>query len=78
MIKMQKHKILTFLLALLVSIGLWVYAVTIVNPNDVASIPDVRVRLVGSTELLTPLNILLYQLLWMVPGFLVTLWPRTV
>ena len=53
MIKMQKHKILTFLLALLVSIGLWVYAVTIVNPNDVASIPDVRVRLVGSTELLT-------------------------
>ena len=32
----------------------------------------------GSTELLTPLNILLYQLLWMVPGFLVTLWPRTV
>ena len=32
----------------------------------------------GSTELLTPLNILMYQLLWMVPGFLVTLWPRTV
>ena len=32
----------------------------------------------GSTELLTPLNILLYQLVWLVPGFLVTLWPRTV
>ena len=32
----------------------------------------------GSVELLTPLNILMYQLLWMVPGFLVTLWPRTV
>ena len=32
----------------------------------------------GSTELLTPINILLYQLLWLVPGFLATLWPRTV
>ena len=32
----------------------------------------------GSTELLTPLNILAYQLLWMVPGLLVTLWPRTI
>lgn len=32
----------------------------------------------GNTELLTPLNILLYQLLWLVPGFLATLWPRTV
>ena len=32
----------------------------------------------GSVELLTPLNILLYQLVWLVPGFLVTLWPKTV
>ena len=32
----------------------------------------------GNTELLTPLNILLYQLLWLVPGFLATLWPKTV
>ena len=31
----------------------------------------------GSVELLTPLNILLYQLLWLVPGYLVTLWPKT-
>lgn len=53
MIRMQRHKILAFLLALFVSIGMWVYAVTIVNPNDVASISDVRVRLVGSNELLT-------------------------
>ena len=53
MTRMQRHKILAFLLALLVSIGLWVYAVTIVNPNDVASISDVRVRLVGSNELLS-------------------------
>lgn len=32
---------------------------------------------IGSTELLTPLNILLYQLAWMIPGFLVTEWTRT-
>ena len=32
----------------------------------------------GSTELLTPTNVLLYQLIWMVPGMLVTEWARTV
>ena len=32
----------------------------------------------GSTYLLTPVNILLYQLVWMVPGSLVTEWTRHV
>ena len=32
----------------------------------------------GSTELLTPANILLYQLVWAVPGLLVTEWARIV
>lgn len=32
---------------------------------------------IGSAELLSPLNILLYQLVWMIPGFLVTEWTRT-
>ena len=32
----------------------------------------------GSTELLTPTNILLYQLVWAVPGLLITEWTRTV
>ncbi len=32
----------------------------------------------GSTELLTPINILLYQLVWMVPGLLITEWTRAV
>lgn len=32
----------------------------------------------GSTELLTPTNILLYQLVWAIPGLLVTEWTRTV
>ena len=48
---MQKHKILSFLLALFVSIGLWFYAVTVVNPNDTARISDIKVRIVGTGEL---------------------------
>jgi len=32
----------------------------------------------GSTELLTPTNILLYQLIWALPGMLVTEWTRVV
>ena len=34
--------------------------------------------LIGSEELLTPLNLLLYQLAWMVPGWLVSEWTRSV
>lgn len=48
---MQKHKILAFLLALIVSIALWFYAVTVVNPNDTAKISDIKVRIVGTGEL---------------------------
>ena len=32
----------------------------------------------GSVELLTPVNVLLYQLIWMIPGLLVTCWPQTI
>ncbi len=32
----------------------------------------------GSTDLLTPVNILLYQLVWAVPGLLITEWTRIV
>ena len=32
----------------------------------------------GTTELLTPANILLYQLVWMIPGLIVTYWTRTI
>ena len=31
----------------------------------------------GTTELLTPTHILLYQLVWLVPGLLITEWTRT-
>ena len=33
---------------------------------------------IGSAALLTSVNVLLYQLVWMIPGLLVTLWPRTI
>ena len=33
---------------------------------------------IGSADLLTPVNVLLYQLVWMIPGLLVTCWTRTV
>lgn len=32
----------------------------------------------GSTQLLTPLHILLYQLVWIIPGFIVTMWTRAI
>lgn len=32
----------------------------------------------GNTELLIPSNVLLYQLIWAVPGLLVTEWARAV
>ena len=34
--------------------------------------------ILGSVELLTPVNVLLYQLIWMIPGLLVTFWPKTI
>ena len=48
---MQKHKILAFLLALIASVALWVYAVTFVNPDDTEMISDIRVRITGSSSL---------------------------
>ena len=38
----------------------------------------VVLAILGSVELLTPVNILLYQLIWMIPGLLVTAWPKTI
>lgn len=34
--------------------------------------------ILGNSQLLTPLNILLYQLVWMIPGLLVTEWTRSI
>ena len=34
--------------------------------------------LLGATQLLTPANMFLYQLVWMIPGFLVTEWTRSI
>ena len=49
---MQKSKILAFLLALVVSIVLWFYAVTVVNPDDTITISGISVQFEG-TEALT-------------------------
>ena len=32
----------------------------------------------GAVSLLTPVHILLYQLVWLIPGFIVTMWTRTI
>lgn len=48
---MHKPKLGSFLLALLAAILLWVYAVTVVNPDDKTSIRDVPVRITGMNEL---------------------------
>ena len=34
--------------------------------------------ILGATQLLTPANLFLYELLWLVPGLLITEWPRTI
>ncbi len=34
--------------------------------------------ILGALDLLTPANMLMYQLVWMIPGFLITEWTRTV
>ena len=32
----------------------------------------------GATELLTPANLFLYELVWLIPGLLITEWTRVV
>ena len=34
--------------------------------------------LLGVAELLTPVNMLLYELVWLIPGLLITEWTRSV
>ena len=34
--------------------------------------------ILGAMQLLTPANMFLYQLVWMIPGFLVTEWTRSI
>ena len=34
--------------------------------------------LIGATQLLTPMHVLLYQLIWSIPGILLTEWPRLI
>ena len=34
--------------------------------------------ILGAQELLTPMNLLVYELVWLIPGLLITEWTRTV
>ena len=38
----------------------------------------IALAVIGAEELLTPSNILLYELIWTVPGLLITEWTRAV
>ena len=37
----------------------------------------VILAVLGESQLLTPSNLLLYELIWMIPGFLITEWTRS-
>ena len=37
----------------------------------------VALTVLGRTDLLTPVNMFLYQLAWLIPGLMVTLWTKT-
>ena len=47
-------------------------------PNDVVLFSVLALVIVGAEHLLTPGNILLYELIWMIPGLLITEWTRSV
>lgn len=47
----MKSKILTFLLALLISFGLWLYVATVISPESEVTLYDIPVELVGSDYL---------------------------
>ena len=34
--------------------------------------------IIGATHLLTPVNLFLYELIWLIPGLLITEWPRSI
>ncbi len=47
----MKSKLLTFLLALLISFGLWLYVATVISPESEVTLYDIPVELVGSDYL---------------------------
>ena len=48
---MKKNKILAMLLALAASICLWVYAVTVINPDDTTTISGISIVFEGTSDL---------------------------
>lgn len=58
---MQNKKWLSILLALVVSVGLWVYVVTVENPQDNRTISNISVNFVGEDLLREDYNLLITQ-----------------
>lgn len=48
---MRNNKLLTFILSLLIAIGLWVYAVTVINPDDTKTVTNIPVTFINASVL---------------------------
>ena len=48
---MRNNKLLTFILSLLIAIGLWVYAVTVINPDDTKTVTNIPVTFTNASVL---------------------------
>ena len=53
-------------------LGLWVH----IAGGIIGIALMLALTLMGATDLLTPLNVILYQLVWSIPGILLTEWTR--
>ena len=56
------------------SLGLWIHMIG----GILGMLIMAALAVLGAVELLTPLNVLLYQLVWMIPGLLITEWTRAI
>jgi len=55
-------------------LGMWVHIIG----GIIGMLIMLALAILGSVELLTPFNVLMYQLVWVIPGILVSTWTRTV
>ena len=55
-------------------LGMWVHIIS----GVIGMLIMLALAILGSVELLTPFNVLMYQLIWVVPGILISTWTRTV
>ena len=46
--------------------------------KNISRMMMVLLTVLDARELLTPMNVLLYELVWMIPGLLLTEWTRAI